>query len=288
VIAQPDDIADGILLPQHLNEARFSKYTFEPFNEPPRFSDSLGNGAASGSTGAINLIHTPYGCYEWRVLGGGQTIIVPIFDRANGLGLDFAQDLANGDGHEIRFSTNITTGGFTRGKHSFVVGGPAFFCRVKMRGNRVDRLNGTDGWSFGFVRHQAYNNTFANYTDSATFFCTGNGTGGVADVLLRTKLNGGSFDTVFLATASTAIPRWANDTSRTFEMRVSVPGRVSVLVDDRVPASGATGLTAVSSFVFDFGDVVMPVARFSNGNLQIDNLFYQEFECGFMAERGGR
>jgi len=268
-ISRPNEINDGVVYPQHLNENKFSKYTFEPFSVPPRFSDSLGNGAAAGTTGAINLIHTPFGTYEYHVLGAGQTIIVPVFDRANGLGLDFGQDQTVSEGHQLSFSPNIVTAGAGRGKHSYTIGtDKAFFARVKVR---FSVIAGPAPWVFGFFRNQAYQTTLAGYTDQASI---GVGTVTPAVIEIGMRVNNVLAFPATLAGVSNIVANVA----RTFEIRVSQQGVVTFLVDGVIlPRSG--------TFAFDSGDVVMPRAFFLQSATPTA-VFYQEFKAGPLPVRG--
>jgi len=273
LISDVADIADGLLVPQQFNKLKGTRYTFDPFSAPPRFSDLLGNGAASGASAAANLLQTNSSLYEWFVLPpNGQTITVPIFDRVNGLGLDFAQDLVNGSGHELRFSGGQSAATMLRGKHSYTVATDRdFFARVKMRGNRLDLMNGTEAFMFGFVKSDPYRSAFVSYANYAVIK-VGPGTAPNADIAVKTNLNGAGVQTF------NSTKKVQNDTSFQLEVRISAKGEVVFLVDGV--------LITAPKFTFNSGNVVIPVGRFNQGSTFINNLFYQEFESGFLPEKG--
>lgn len=271
-VADIADIPDGLVLPQHFNKLKNAKYTYEPFTVAPRFSSVLGNGAATGATGNINRMETPFGVYEWQVRGT-QTILVPAFDLVNGRGLNFAQDLTGADGHELRYSPNITTAGQARGKHSYVIGtDKPFFARWKMFASDA---SGIANAFFGFVRHQAYQAGF-NYNDYAAFNPNRiNATGARIDLSFR--LNG-VFLSGFAPSPGTV---WTDNTSRSFEVRVDAIGNVRFLLD-----GAYFGEEKANAMKFDTGDVVTPVSYLSQDIDTCEDFVYQEFECGYLSERG--
>lgn len=279
-VADIADIPDGLVLPQHFNKLKNAKYTFEPFNVPPQYSLNFSGGVpannapASGAAACVNQINTPYGVYSWFVVVNPQTIVVPIFDRVNGLGLDFAQDQATGSGHEIRWGAWEDTVTSVRGKHSFKVGtDPAFFARVVIRGNRLDLMNSADGCNFGFIGKEGHRNVFSSYPNFAGIK-VGPGTNPNANLVVRTRLASGS---VISYTSTQTV---LNDTSVTLEIRVSLKGQVSFFVNGQA-------FLPVPQFSFNVGQVVHPVSRMVQGTTFIPNFFYQSFECGYLAERGG-
>jgi len=261
-------LADGIIKSQHLNRANQQRYTFDPFDAPPHFKDSLGNGVAVGTTSAINLCITNRGIYEWHVLGAGQTIAVPVYDRVNGLGLDFGQDQTISEGHQLRFSPNIVTAGMSRGKHSYTIGtDKAWFARLKVR---CSDTSGLVPLVFALWKNQAYQTALASYTDYVGFNISGSG----ASAQIRQQTSVASV-VVTLDTTQT----WLDNTSRTFEIRVTQAGKVSFLIDGAVPTVPMTTFSLAS------GIVVSPGTFFLHGADLADNLWYQEFESGFLPTR---
>jgi len=271
--AQNRNIGLDELDPQRFSRLKNRRYTLEMFDTPPWFGASTGNGAATGGTGAINLIHTAKGIYEYVILGAGQTIIVPIWDRTNGKGLQFSQDQTATEGHELSFAPNITTAGQARGKHNYTIGtDKAFFARLKFT---ADDVSGFNPFFFGFIRCGAYQTAIGSYTDYAGFKAVGAGT--IADLNIETRLNSGTVSTV-----DTTINLADNDVVE-LEIRVSQTGVVRFRYNG---FEGGAGLpNPVSGFVFDAGDVVRPAAFFLHGADLVDNIWYQEFESGFLPEK---
>jgi len=268
------DIANGSIGPEEFHRNKNRRYTFDPFDAPPLFSGADGFSAPSGTTGAVNLLHTPRGVYEWHVLGAGQVITVPAWDRVNGLGLDFKQDLTLSKGHQLSFSPNITGAGQSRGKHSYVIGQDRpFFARLKVR---CPDTSGVNPFSFGFFRHQAYQTSTFNYTDYATWEANSNGSG--ADIKLTMQINGGGVLTAFTPLT------WEDNVARVFELRVDMQGVVTWVIDGVVLAR-PNSVTLQRFPPFDAGDVVRPGTFFKHTSDFADNLFYQEFEAGFLPER---
>jgi hypothetical protein len=263
------------------------KYTYEPFDGLPSFQARTGNGAATGATGNINLIRTQYGCYEYVILGAGQTIIVPVYDVTTGLGLDFAQDQTNTEGHETSFSPNIVTSGGGRGKHGYVIGGSSgetrpFFAQFTFR--PVDSSGIAEGF-FGFIQMGAYQTAVASYNEYAGLSLVGSGAS--AQIRIKTRLNGGSAGNV--------------DTTQTVGDGISVTLRVEVDPVTRLARfkygasltqaqidSGAVPFPTVTKtdFAFTSGVVVRPAFFFLNSADLVDNLYYQNFQCGFIPQRG--
>lgn len=262
-------MADGFLEPRHYANKRNRKYVFDDFSCRPQFSKSDGNGAATGATGDINVIATNRGVYEWHVKGAGQTILVPSFDVTNGKGLDWAQDNTNTEGHEVAFSPNIVTANGDRGHLAFVIGtDDDFFVRCKYLSSD---WSGVNPIALGFRKVQAYDTALANYTDYAVVKAVGSGTTG--SLRLETNLNGGT-----AATTNTTQTK-ADDVAATFEVRVKKSGSVKFLID------GAAPTVDVSDFVFDSGDIVIPFSFFLHGADVANNLWYQEFECGYITQK---
>lgn len=268
MLSQVDDIADGLIRPQHFNKYASQRYTFEPFDTPPSFSNSLGNGAAVGTNNAINLIHTENGIYEWHVVGT-QTIVVPVFDRINGLGLDFAQDITSNEGHQLWFASLLAAGS-ARAKHTFTVGRDTFFARLRVR---AADTSGLTSFAFGFIKVQTYQSFYGNYTDGALL--SASALGASARIFQDSALNGGGF-----ASLNTS-QLWLDNQARTFEIRVARDGRVKFVLDGVAPT------VEKRNFVFDSGDVLAPISAMTHSADGCDTFFYQEFEAGLLAERGG-
>lgn len=262
-------MADGFLEPRHYANKNNRKYIFEDFSVYPRFAARLGNGAATGATGDRNQLITNRGTYVWHVKGAGQTILVPVYDDVNGKGLDFGQDQTATEGHELMFSPNIPTAGGDRGILGFKIGtDEAFVARLKVL---LSDWSGVNPLAFGIRRVQAEQAALASYTDYAAFKVVGSGTTG--SVRLETNLNNAG--AVTTDTSQTKADNVAAD----FRIHVGQDGKVRFWLDDGAPTVNVT------NFVFDVGDIVIPFAFFLHGADLVDNLWYQEFEGGYLPKR---
>lgn len=264
-----DNIADGLIRPQHLNKLVNSRFFYDPFDVPPRFSSQLGNGAATGATGDINELATEKNQYEWHVLGAGQTIIVPVYDRANGKGLDFGQDQTATEGHQLRFGPNIVTAGQDRARGAYKIGTDrAFYGKIKINTSDASGLNPL---CFGLFKSQAYQTALTSYTDFAVFNVVVNGT--LADIQLKTSV-------ASVVTTVDTTQDWLDNESHTMELRVTQGGVVTFVLDGKYPVVTRSGFAFAAAAVVQFGTF------FLHGADLADNLWYQEAETGFLAVRG--
>ena len=269
LVSRIDNIADGLVRPQHLNKLVNSRFFYDPFDVAPKFGDSLGNGAAVGTTAAINQMITRANIYEWHVIGAGETIVVPVYDRVNGLGLDFAQDLTVNEGHNFRFGPNIVTAGQERARGAYKIGtDKAFYGKIKIRTSDASGLNPL---CFGLFKAQAYNGTLTNYTDFAIFHAIVNGT--LADIQIKTSVAS------VVTTVDTTLD-WLDNESHTFELRVTQGGVVTFVLDGKYPVVTRSGFAFAAAAVVQFG------SYFLHGGDVADTLFYQEAETGFLPIRG--
>jgi len=265
-----DHIADGLIRPQHLNKLVNSRFFYDPFDVPPKFGDSLGNAAAAGTTGAINELITRANQYEYHILGAGQTIVVPVYDRVNGLGLDFAQDVVATEGHQLRFGPNIVTAGQERARGSYKIGtDKAFYGKIKIR---TADASGLSPLCFGLFKAQAYQTALASYTDFAVFNVVVNGT--LADIQLKTSV-------ASVVTTVDTTQDWLDLESHTMELRVTQGGVVTFVLDGKYPIVTRSGFAFASAAVVQFGTF------FLHGAAAPGALHYQEAETGFLAIRGG-
>lgn len=269
IISRVDQIADGLIRPQHLNKLVNSRFFYDPFDVAPKFGDSLGNAAAAGATGNINQMITRANIYEWFVMGAGQTILVPVYDRVNGLGIDFAQDLTSTEGHQLRFGPNIVTAGQERARGAYKIGtDKAFYGKVKIRAADASGLNPL---VFGLFKAQAYQTALTSYTDFAVFNIVVNGT--LADIQLKTSV-------ASVVTTVDTTQDWLDTESHTLELRVTQGGVVTFVLDGKYPLVTRSGFAFASGVVVHFGSLFLHGAA-APGALQ-----YQEAETGFLALRG--
>lgn len=261
------------------------KYTYEAFDGLPSCQASTGNGAATGVTGNLNLLRTQYGCYEWHVKGT-QTLLVPVFDAVNGKGLDFAQDQTAADGHELSFTPNLTTAG-SRGKHGFVIGGTGgetrpFFAQVTVL--TPDTSGFAEGF-FGFVQMGAYQTAVASYNEYAGLSLVGAAT--TAQIRIKTRLNGGSAGNV------DSTQTVADNIAVTFRVEVDPVTRLArfkygpALTQAQIDAGAVPFPTiTVTNFAFTSGVIVRPCFFFLQAADLCENLWYSNFQAGFIPQRG--
>jgi len=260
---------DGFLEPRHYANKINRRFISEDFSVRPMFSKTDGNGAATGATGDVNLMRTNRGQYEWHVKGAGQTILVPAYDATTGKGLDFAQDQASTEGHELAFSPNIVTSGGDRGAGAYKVGtDDAFFARLQILSSD---WSGVGTLFFGVRKPQAYATALATYTDYAGFKVVNSGALGA--VKIETNLAGAG--AVLVDTTQTI----ADNVAAVFEIRVKKDGTVFFRFNDGAPTVG------VSGFVFAAGTILIPVSFFLHSADLADNLWYQQFDTAYLPQK---
>lgn len=270
MVAYPRNIRNGIITPEKFNKARIDKYVRERFDSEPTFvALPLGYGNPAGTTGAINGIKTRRHQWGWHVKGAGQTILAPVYDLANGLGLNVAQDLTAAEGAEYGFSPQIAAGAPQRGSQSFKIGThDPFGARLTVRAADAGGLN---PFFFGFrLITQAYQTAVDTYTDFFGFYVVPNAA--VGDISVRSKIN----DAAAVNTDTTQ--DLADNVPRSFEVRVSKTGVCTALLDDKPPTVTRT------NFQFDTGDVVAPIAFFLHGAAAPGALYFQDYEGGYQNQ----
>jgi hypothetical protein len=279
-------VGDGALEQQKFS-GKNRKYTYEGFDSLPSFSARLGNGAATGATGNINQIRTPNGVYEYIILGAGQTIIVPVYDVTTGLGLNFAQDQTSTEGHETSFTPNIVTSGGGRTKHGYIVGGTGsevrpFFAQFTFLPGDASGI--AEGF-FGFIKQEAAQVALASYTEYAGISLVASGA--TAQIRIKTRLASGTAGDV--------------DTTQTVGDGIAVTIRVEVdpitrlvrfkygaaLTQAQIDAGQVPYPTVTkTNFAFTSGVVLRPAFFFLNGADLVDTLYYQNFQAGYIPQRG--
>jgi hypothetical protein len=183
------------------------------------------------------------------------------------MGLDIALDAVVSEGLEIAFGPNIVTANQDRGKLNFKIGtDKSFFARLKVY---ITDATGLGPFHFGFRKVQAFAATFGDYTDYAAVELQAD-----LDIMLSTDLNNAG------EVATDTTQNTADLASREFEIRVTQQGAVSFLIDGLVPTVNRT------NFVFDAGDVVIPFGRLLHAADVAEATFLQEFEAGYLPERG--
>lgn len=271
-VAYPRNIRDGVITPEKVNATRFDKFVRETFDAQPQFTAApLGYGNPTGTTGNVNVIRTRRHQWEWHVKGAGQTILAPVFDLANGLGLNVAQDLASTEGAEHNFAGGVIAAGAPeRLVNAFKVGtDDPFYAKLTFRSADAGGLNPL---FFGFrLGTQAYQTALDTYTDYFGLYIVPNGA--VGDISIRSKLNNAA------AVNTDTTQDLADGVARTFEIRVGKTGAAKALIDGANPTVDRT------SYVFDSGDVLYPVCFFLHGASAPGALYYRLYEGGYQAKR---
>lgn len=271
-VAYPRNIRDGIIDQTKFNKTRLDKYVRERFDAQPSFvAAPLGYGNPAGATGNINIIRTARHQFEWHVKGAAQTILAPVYDLANGLGLNVAQDLTAAEGAEYCLSPQIAAGAPERGGQSFKIGThDAFGARLTVRSADAGGLN---PFFFGWrLITQAYQTALDTYTDFFGFYVVPNAA--VGDISLRSKLNNAA------AVNTDTTMDLADNVARSFELLVSKTGVVTAKID-----AGLYPTVTRTNFQFDTGDVVAPIAFFLHGAAAPGALYFQDYEGGYQAKR---
>jgi hypothetical protein len=228
------------------------RYTFEEFEVNPVTAKRAG-GAATGSTGDVNVMLFPETAFEWHVKGT-QTILAPVLTAS---GLDVAMDQTANDGIEI------TQGITARSPGCFVVGTDgAFHAKLKLK---LADVSGTDDCAFGFRKAEAYQANLDDYDEMACLNVVS------GDIKIETVLNNGA------TTTTDTTNNWADGETHTLEVLVSAAGVVTYKIDGAAP-----GTTA--AFTFDNGEALVPFFYFLHDSDVCDTIELQEWTCGFQAD----
>lgn len=283
-------IRAGTLTPNRQNKVRFGKATIADFfSVRPHYSASDGSAVPAGATGSVNILRSGPNTYEWHVKGAGQTITAPVYDLTSGNGLDFGQDQTATEGHELSFSPNITAalaaykvaGSSRIGKHGFIVSGDTggFYARLRFKCSDV---SGIAGLFFGFVGAQAYQTALASYADFAGIDFNVSGT--TAKVQTKTQSN-----TAGVTNVDSGQTIADNDV---VDVRIEVlggaqMGQVRFFWAKNATRADLVGAPAITQSFTLRGTaaaplVYRPATFFLHGADLADNLFYQEFECGYL------
>ena len=131
--------------PGALDTKRFNKFFRENYGVQPIAMKNDGVSAASGTTGATNVLVGPNSQVEYFILGAGQTITCPVWSAANGL--DISLDQADNEGLEINGGVDaLSLGSFT------VATDRAFYVKATLKSTDA---SGSDELVVGFRKNQA-------------------------------------------------------------------------------------------------------------------------------------
>lgn len=254
---QSQDIADASLPGQRKVNQRH--LYIEPKQTPVAMIKGATGAAASGSTGAVNLLSFGgQGTLECAQLGAGQTLVVPTIASD---GLEISGDQTDDEGREL------CSGLLVRNQGVFLVGtDAAFFFRCR---GVIDDVSGTDTLVIGFRLNQAYQTGFASYTDFAALNLDAGQWKSV------TNLNNGGVTTTTL-TGSTVADLGA------FEVKILVSAAGVVTYQLGTPGSLSTN-TVAPAFTFDTGDTVTPFLFFLHSADLANSVRLRQWEAGFQA-----
>jgi hypothetical protein len=242
-------LGDDTIRPGKLNR----RHTFEEFKEQPIATESDAT-AASGATGATNVMLFPEAAFEYHIKGAGQTILVPV---ATATGLDISLDQTDDEGVEV------SQGILARSRGAFTIGtDTAFFARCRFK---IADVSGTDDCAFGFRKAAAYQANIDDYTDMAVLNVI------AGDIKIETILNNGATST------TDTTDNWADGETHELQVLVSAGGVVTYRIDGAAP-------TQTAAFTFDTGDVVVPFCFFLHTTDLAGAVELIEWEVGFQAD----
>jgi hypothetical protein len=229
------------------------RYMYTKFRGPA-MGNTLAGAAASGSTGALNILACEGELHEYHIKGAGQTATVP-YTVANGLNVSL--DAADDEGLEIVFGGE---GGASEGysKLGFTVGTDAFFCKLKFE---IADVSDTDDCALFFRKLEAHE---ANFDDYDTLVSLNVISG---DIKIETMVN----DAV--ATTTDTTNNWADTEEHTLELYVSAAGVVTYQIDGAAP-------TATAALTLADADVVVPGLFLLHAAASTAGVVLKEFECG--------
>lgn len=240
-----------------IKTSSFFKYAYDKFAEEPLAVADTGAGAATGSTGDVNLWLSGGDIYRVHVKGT-QTILGPSHSSA---GLNVGFDQTADDGLEIAF------GGITAlGKLAFTVGTDEdFFARLKFT---IADVSGTDDCAFGFRKAEAFQAAIDNYDEMVALNVI------AGDIKRESIINNAATVTV-----DTGV-NWADAATKTLEIRIVDGGKARFYIDgvDYTVAAGA-------AFTFDSGEVVVPFFYFLHDTTSPGAITLKEFECGYLSDK---
>ena len=227
------------------------------------------NSAASGVAAEINRTTLANGARFYIQNIGTQTLLAPVVD---GVGLDFAGDLADNEGKQGIVLAKETDSATTSHPYlggrdfsidtrfrSFTVGtSPAFYCSFTVE---IDDVSGTDDCAFGFREVENFQAALDDYTDlSCLNVISGN-------INIETIKAGA-------ATVSTdTTVDFADTEVHTLTVFVSATGVVTYLIDGVAP-------TTTAAYTFATGTVVSPFFYILNATTTPAPVVIRKLEYG--------
>lgn len=210
--------------------------------------------AASGTTGATNVMMLDGVGFEYHIKGAGQTLLIPTIAAA---GLLASLDLTDDEG--VEYSHGITA----RSKAAFTIGTDApFFFKVKFT---LADVSGTDDCAIGFRKAAAYAANIDDYTDMAVLNVI------LGDIFIET------IDDNAATTSTDTTNNWADTETHELAVYVSAAGVVTYKIDGAAP-------TTVAAHTIDNGDVVVPFFFFLHAATTPGAMHIVSWQCGYQAD----
>jgi predicted component of type VI protein secretion system len=223
--------------------------TEELFESQPLCGADNGAGAATGTTGDVNVMLTGKNAFEYHVKGT-QTLVAPSFSSS---GLDISLDQTDNDGVEL------TQGISSRSKHAFTVGtSQPFFVECQFS---IADVSGTDDCAVGFRKAEAYQANIDDYDEMAVLNVIS------GDIKIEKILNNAATTTV------DTTQNWADAETHTLRIEVGLDGKCRFMVD------GADA-TVSSAHTFDSGEVVVPFFFFLHSADVAGAVALKSWKCG--------
>jgi len=232
-----------------------NRHMFIRGDHQPSLSAPNGYGDPTGVAADTNRAYWRGG-YSTYVVKGTQALLGPLMDTT-GKGVDLSQDQTDNDGVEHVWGALNTNGPTT-----FTVGTDNCYVRMKFR---IADVTGTDDCFVGFRKNEASQANLDDYDEMAGLNVI------LGDIKVETILNG-------LATTTTDTTLdWADDATKTLEVQVRGTA-VSYLVD-------GAGVSGVSAFAFDSGEVIVPFFFFLQATTAPGKVWLLELETGLLSEK---
>lgn len=225
------------------------KGSFDRFLTQPLCVKKVGAGAATGTAGDENMMHTGENVFEYHIVGTA-TVIAP---TRIATGLTIGLDVADNDGIEI--CPGILAGN----QSAFTIGtdGPFHF---KVRFDIAD-VTGSDDLLVGFRKAEAYQAATENYDEMAAL----------------NVISGNIYtDSIINAAADVETDTtddWADGATKTLEVYVSKAGVVTYKIDGVAP-------TVTAAVTFDDAEVVVPFFYNRYDTTTPGVIYIEEWDCG--------
>ena len=172
--------------------------------------------------------------------------------------LDVTMDQTDNDGAHYIFGGNNADSPF-----AWTVGTHNAFVKLQFR---IADVSGTDDCAFGFAKVQTATANLDDHTDGAFINSI------LGDIKIETMLNNAATVTV------DTTQDWADLATHTFEVQVAQDRTTRFFVDGAFP-------TVTKGFLWDVGDVVIPIHFFLQATTTPGICEWLEFESGYLPKR---